>query len=105
MLGWFKKKFSKDEDTSAPQTNTEPQQTAEITQDASTTSPSPEAVPKQQEVSEPIPQPDETEEQSSGIGSMFQRLSTRLNKTKESLVYRMDALFLGKKEGIHSVDK
>ncbi len=30
--------------------------------------------------------------------SMFQRLSKRLSKTKESLVYRIDTLFLGKKE-------
>jgi fused signal recognition particle receptor len=30
--------------------------------------------------------------------SMFQRLQERLGKTKESLVYRLDRLFLGKKE-------
>jgi len=46
--------------------------------------------------------PSETAEspelEKTGIGSMFQRLSTRLSKTKESLVYRMDTLFLGSKE-------
>ncbi len=41
---------------------------------------------------------EQQESSSAGIGSMFQRLSLRLNKTKESLVYRMDSLFLGKKE-------
>jgi len=46
--------------------------------------------------------PSETEEapevEKTGIGSMFQRLSTRLSMTKESLVYRMDTLFMGSKE-------
>lgn len=54
--------------------------------------------------SEPNPKqagPSEESDQESkpgAIGSMFSRLSTRLSRTKESLVYRMDTLFLGKKE-------
>lgn len=47
---------------------------------------------KEETDSDPLAtEPSETE-------SMFQRLSSRLTKTKESLVYRMDTLFLGKKE-------
>ncbi|HIP39930.1 MAG TPA: signal recognition particle-docking protein FtsY [Desulfocapsa sulfexigens] len=47
---------------------------------------------KEKTASEPL------QEKPSGTESMFQRLSSRLAKTKESLVYRMDTLFLGKKE-------
>ncbi len=50
------------------------------------------------EAEETVPESEQQESSSAGIGSMFQRLSSRLNKTKESLVYRMDSLFLGKKE-------
>ena len=44
------------------------------------------------------PQETEPEPAKSKTPSMFQRLSSRLGKTKESLIYRMDSLFLGKKE-------
>lgn len=99
MLGWFKKKFSKTKDTSTPtveedlpsvveEDNILPPEAAEPEQQTETViqeSPTlPEAKP---ETSDPA-----------GIGSMFQKLSTRLSKTKESLVYRMDSLFLGRKE-------
>jgi len=52
---------------------------------------------------EPEPDEEETDSEPSATDSpetesMFQRLSSRLTKTKESLVYRMDTLFLGKKE-------
>ncbi len=74
MLGWFKKKFSKTEENA----------------------PAEEAV---EELVVPALEAEELqpEDENTG-GSMFQRLSSRLGKTKESLIYRMDSLFLGKKE-------
>ena len=60
---------------------------------------------QQQSEDENEPEPDSTETiseslptEQSGTESMFQRISSRLAKTKESLVYRMDTLFLGRKE-------
>ncbi len=76
MLGWFKKKFSKTDEEEIQKSET--QQVA---------------VP---EISAPVATEETTEPSSSG--SMFHRLSSRLGKTKESLVHRMDSLFLGKKE-------
>ena len=118
MLGWFKKKFSKKEDTAALQDKqdipspieetaipvpevTADEQSAEAEEVVSKDiAPPAESAPEPESKSEKEPEPEskETESNSTGIGSMFQRLSTRLNKTKESLVYRMDTLFLGKKE-------
>ncbi len=72
MLGWFKKKFSKAEETAPAETPVE-----EVVASS-------EAAPPR--------------ENAPASSSMFQRLSSRLGKTKESLVYRMDSLFLGKKE-------
>jgi fused signal recognition particle receptor len=126
MLGWFKKKFSKKEDTIEPQeeqdlqTPTEetefPTPTVPVVEESAETeeieeveetinkdiappsepAPEPESVPEPEK--EPEPEAKEIEAGPTGVGSMFQRLSTRLNKTKESLVYRIDTLFLGKKE-------
>lgn len=120
MLGWFKKKFSKKEDAVVTSDEQDLQETVEeevpaapvLTEDehpAGETAPveTAEDIPVDTEL-EPEPETETTSEpdntvseaisEPSGIGSMFQRLSTRLNKTKESLVYRMDSLFLGKKE-------
>jgi len=80
MLGWFKKKFSKTEET-APAEEPVEEQLQE---------PTAETPP----VTTAEPSADDTDDGS----SMFQRLSSRLSKTKESLIYRMDSLFLGKKE-------
>jgi len=140
MLGWFKKKFAKKEDTPscsaeelAPESAVEkdisdiqtlPEETVitgsqpdkesdavlpEITETPESISPvSPSeaevdtddisvAVSEQEEqiniVKKTTPPPAAAEK-----NSMFQRLSKRLAKTKESLVYRIDTLFLGKKE-------
>ncbi len=73
MLGWFKKKFSKAEET-VP------------------------AAPPVEEVVTTATEAEQPRQDSPDTSSMFQRLSSRLGKTKESLVYRMDTLFLGKKE-------
>ena len=72
MLGWFKKKLSKTEETVPVETPVEEVVTI------------PEAAPPS--------------DNTPATSSMFQRLSSRLGKTKESLVFRMDSLFLGKKE-------
>lgn len=72
MLGWFKKKFSTSEETASSETSVE-----EVVTTSETAPP---------------------HEKAHTSKSMFQRLSSRLGKTKESLVYRMDSLFLGKKE-------
>ena len=111
MLGWFKKKFGKTEERIPDQEHhglTEPDQPAP----SQTTEISPQPVhiiqEKEPETSAPIEPPspapppsDLTEKQTSSANnarSLFQRLSERLAKTKESLVYRIDTLFLGKKE-------
>lgn len=148
MLGWFKKKFSKNKDTAAPieeqvQETVIAEETPTpkiVTEEAPTIEESigekalvsdepvtDEAPVSEEPVTEPPPvsgepvteetpdseesvsdstlvkePPSEKEEApevgKTGIGSMFQRLSTRLSMTKESLVYRMDTLFLGSKE-------
>ena len=91
MLGWFKKKFSKtEENIPAEEAVEEPLVQAQ----------DPEELEPEEEAAEPpqaIKQQAIIEEENGG-SSMFQRLSSRLGKTKESLIYRMDSLFLGKKE-------
>ena len=115
MLGWFKKKFGKTEEpiatpdqeqTSQPQHDqappaqaaeifveprpaAEPEQTEKIASAAEPAAPSPPPLPARPEM--PI-SPDTKN------NSLFNRLSEQLTKTKESFVYRIDTLFLGKKE-------
>ena len=113
MLGWFKKKFGKkenqiptsdqdnidqtkpDQSGSSPAAET-PQQPAPIIKEDT-----PQISPPIEPLTSPLPSPDPSEKQA-GSGkkstSLFQRLSEKLAKTKESLIYRMDTLFLGKKE-------
>ncbi|MEA3466710.1 MAG: signal recognition particle-docking protein FtsY [Thermodesulfobacteriota bacterium] len=107
MLGWFKKKFPKTEDTATPTEEQNLHSTVEekihvpLEQAPKPPVPFEEAVIEEPEVlqeEKTEPELKTTESETSGIGSMFQRLSTGLTKTKESLVYRMDTLFLGKKE-------
>jgi fused signal recognition particle receptor len=113
MLGWFKKKFSKKEDQiPAPDQEfpdqTEPDQpapsrAAEISPQPISTvrEDTPETSASIEVPSPPQSPPDLTAPQASSgsrQSSLFQRLSERLTKTKESLVYRIDTLFLGKKE-------
>jgi len=142
MLGWFKKKFSKNKDTvepveeqvqktviteeiPAPQILVkETPVTEESVVEESTADETPvieEPVVQEPSIAEesvvveptfieesvsdniPVDEPSfaieaSPEVEKTGIGSMFQRLSTRLSRTKESLVYRMDTLFLGSKE-------
>ncbi len=113
MLGWFKKKFSKKEDQ-IPASDQEFPDQAEPDQPApfrdAEISPqpipivridTPETATAIEPPSPPQSPPDLAKTQASPgkkENSLFQRLSERLTKTKESLVYRIDALFLGKKE-------
>ncbi|MBU1231254.1 MAG: signal recognition particle-docking protein FtsY [Proteobacteria bacterium] len=143
MLGWFKKKFAKKENTPscsaeelAPESAVEkdisdiqslPEETVitgsqpdkesdavlpEITETPESITPaSPsEAEVDTDDIAIAVSEQEEQEEQKNIVkkttpppaaaekNSMFQRLSKRLAKTKESLVYRIDTLFLGKKE-------
>ena len=112
MLGWFKKKFSKKEDQipdpdQAFPDQTEPDQpapsrAAEISpQTIATGREDTQAISTSIESLSPPPSPPDPGEKQASSGkesSLFQRLSERLTKTKESLVYRVDTLFLGKKE-------
>ncbi len=78
MLGWFKKKFSKEENNDSV---AEPGDNPVASPIGAESGPSEKPVTQEQDKN-----------------SMFQRLSSRLGKTKQSLIYRMDSLFLGKKE-------
>jgi fused signal recognition particle receptor len=113
MLGWFKKKFGKKEDQipasdqenigqiepaqpePSPTTETSPQPASIVHKDTQETSISIAAPSPPHSPSDLAETQDDTGKKSI---SLFQRLSERLAKTKESLVYRIDTLFLGKKE-------
>ena len=92
MLGWFKKKFSKTEqDHPVEEVAGEELVAEERPEEPTAKEATPPETPSEINSGEPnVP--------AAGTGSMLQRLSTRLSRTKESLVYRMDTLFLGKKE-------
>lgn len=92
MLGWFKKKFSKNDEAVKPK-NEEKAAVPDITPSTPEPPPAAEEHPRQAAATG---EADKAE--APGLGTMFQRLSTRLSKTKESLVQRMDTLFLGRKE-------
>ncbi len=114
MLGWFKKKFSKNKDAVAPVEEQIPIEEVEekipAPQIVVEEPPAIEDSVTDTEIShaeEPAPkikEPPQVESEAKEVeeapaeGSMFQRLSTRLTRTKESLIFRMDSLFLGKKE-------
>ena len=111
MLGWFKKKFGKTEEQIPDQVHPElteadhpaPSQTTETSSQPVSTicEDKPESSTPLEPASPPQSFPDLTEQQTSSgkkSNSLFQRLTERLIKTKESLVYRIDTLFLGKKE-------
>ncbi len=94
MLGWFKKKFTQPDDE---------KQTAITAEESLPDPPAPvdaAVQPEHGQQEEKTVQGENTATQGSADAdsSMFSRLSKRLSKTKESLVYRMDTLFLGKKE-------
>lgn len=108
MLGWFKKKFSKKEEEIPVPDQEQPCLTEAALPAPSTAEIAPEPSPVAVEVTEkpavspePQPLPAQPEKQTGAdttASSMFQRLSQQLGKTKEALIYRIDSLFLGKKE-------
>ncbi|MEK6201286.1 MAG: signal recognition particle-docking protein FtsY [Desulfobulbaceae bacterium] len=115
MLGWFKKKFGKIEEQTPTPDQEQTRQTEEEqptpSQEAAAVfiepplAAEPEHTEEPPSAPEPAPPtlqpPDHVEKQvKSGQNStsLFRRLSEQLTKTKESFVYRIDTLFLGKKE-------
>jgi fused signal recognition particle receptor len=114
MLGWFKKKFGKKDEQLPTADQTLPEQgqpdqpapailaapcddtpaaiTEQITEEVTEESSVPQPAPPRPELSDQQIEPPQKS------SSMFKRLSERLTKTKETLVYRIDTLFLGKKE-------
>ena len=97
MLGWFKKKFTKKEEDVLPVLK-EPDEEPPGEEAASAS-----ALPTTGQQPEPDQEKDQSvvkSPQSRPVAepaSMFKRLSERLSKTRDSLIYRMDTLFLGKK--------
>ncbi len=117
MLGWFKKKFGKKEEAAESverKVGHEQQSLADssFVQDEQAVAPPLDTVTKEEapadittpslpadvlpvHVEPPVSPP--VSPLKPQAASLFQRLSLGLAKTKEALVYRMDALFLGKK--------
>lgn len=108
MIGWFKKKKSRKEQS---ETEKEPavKQSPESTETPSSEQPhqgtgifpdaseSP-ALPVSEEREAVAAQDESQYKDSSDSVSLFQRLSHKLSRTRESFVSQMDSLFLGKKE-------
>ena len=108
MLGWFKKKKKPEKEpgtteesgSAAIPESTETQSEAELDQQ---TDGAPDAVesfpqPSSVEIEEVNAQQSSSNNGDSPPGSLFQRLSKKLSRTRESFVSQMDSLFLGKKE-------
>ena len=101
MLGWFKKKFTKKDAPSLPaQDPQEEQRPLEETAKQTAVQeipPAPEPPPKPQKKEIPAPRETAAAAPVATSTSMFKRLSERLSKTRDSFIYRMDTLFMGKK--------
>ena len=97
MLGWFKKKFTKN--NAPPLPAQDPQEELKSFEEIPVQEipPAPEPPPESQKEKTPAPRERDTALQAPSSTSMFKRLSERLSKTRDSLIYRMDTLFLGKK--------
>lgn len=93
MLGWFKKKFGKKE-TPVPPEGEQPEIIKETEQDKA--APVDEVVtPAGLPAAEPAPA--ETALAPTAPSTLFERLRIKLAKTRDSIVSRVDRLFLGKK--------
>jgi len=96
MLGWFKKKKKIDGDALPASAGTAPQE-QEIAEDTAAET----AFENDQEGKDVISQgaaPVEQAQMQENQKGLFKRLQEKLTKTRESLVSRVDDLFLGKKE-------
>ena len=106
MLGWFRKKKKPAEEVPEP-VESESVQDESVEESAasvpaeSAVEPAPAAdaaaLAPAEPVQSPAPEPEKTEEDRPARKGMWQRLHERLAKTRDSLVSRMDSLFLGKK--------
>ncbi len=111
MLGWFKKKFNKltgkeektqEEEIAVPQEEPVQKETAP-SQPGSTPGATPPPEKKKEQMEAPAPPEAETTEEApknilhEDVGVLFKRLTKRLSKTRNSLVKKVDELFLGKK--------
>ena len=103
MLGWFKKKLGKKKDTGKLEREISPPESAEqsveeevltspVVAEEAVELPAERATAAVEEASQPV-----VEERSAKKNSFFQRLKIGLAKTRDSLVSRIDVLFLGKK--------
>jgi fused signal recognition particle receptor len=116
MLGWFKKKKAKADEPTGPVAQIAEEQSTEqstIEEDAplrgtgifgDPVEPEPEPITETLPETLPQPQPliaDDTPPESPAAEnrstSLFSRLTERLSRTRDSLVFQMDSLFLGKK--------
>ena len=109
MLGWFKKKFTKQEPV-APAEDTplaapEKEKIVAQLEDSVTAPPQKEhkrevlvEPPTVPEVVRPTPPDEPAKEPEKKKKTLLARLTEKLGKTRESFTYQMDALFLGKKE-------
>jgi len=98
MLGWFKKNKTTGEDKIAgPDTiPVEEKQTAEIVETATDVSSGLDQ--SQENLISNAAEPEEQVEKQDNEKGLFKRLQEGLSKTRDSLVSRVDDLFLGKKE-------
>jgi fused signal recognition particle receptor len=93
MLGWFKKKFSKKEDAPPPLQGPSPDQLPpEPLQPTEPEKHKPSSTEKVLTSEEPT-----IATKTAEPSSLFKRLSEKLAKTRDSFVYQLDTLFLGKK--------
>ena len=97
MLGWFKKKFTKKDAPPLPAQDPQKEQQAVDETPVQEIPPAPEPPPALQKEKTPASRETGTASRVVTSTSMFKRLSERLSKTRDSLIYRMDTLFLGKK--------
>jgi fused signal recognition particle receptor len=103
MLGWFKKKRERIPEPVISGAEETPQEepaeeSAEGTADGAGSADSLIEQGKVPAERSPLPEEDATEEKPEVSNSLFQRLRNGLSKTRDSLVKRMDTLFLGKKK-------
>ena len=97
MLGWFKKKFTKKDALHIPAQDPQQEQQSVEEPPLQEIPPAPAPPPEPQQDEAPAPRETAAASPPPTSASMFKRLSERLSKTRDSFIYRMDTLFLGKK--------
>ena len=97
MLGWFKKKKKTGEEEPLDSAGASLPVKEDVEESAGAVASEGEPAVKE-EVSPVAAEPDDQIQQENKQKGLFQRLQERLSKTRNSLVTRVDTLFLGKKE-------